>query len=186
MDAPTATSSLQPSPLQLTPAGLVGVVLCWTMPCAALLAMMAASQWPKYNSVSVAAKNAVTGKGDEVPKDIIRRQTARASQKPTSTDRLLQFATWFCFVAPLMWAFASQEDPTAAEQLTMWWDISWTQLTDGKLNLNFQIACSLLLIERLTYTWVGLPCPGTRIPPATVKPLRILAWCRSTRSPTAT
>ena len=92
---------------------------------------------------------AVTGKGHTVPKDIHRR-----SESTNDVDRPLQLAILAFFALPLAWAVQTQQNPTAKQQVTNWARASYAQLTDGKINLNFQVACAALFVERICYTWV--------------------------------
>jgi len=142
---PPTPPPVEPSTM-LTPAGLLSVVVCWVLP--AVFLYLSSKE-----KISVAAKTAVSAKGTEVPKDIIRRQEALKSQSQSFMDKLLAFGTWFFLVVPLVWAFATQESPTAAEQLGEWKSITLTHLADGQLSSAY-VACALLMIERLTYTWV--------------------------------
>ncbi len=94
-------------------------------------------------------RTALTAKGDVVPKDVVRR-----SESENGSDRPLQLLTLAFFVVPLLWVFQTQEAPTAKAQLISWCATSWAQLTDGKINIDFQIACACLFVERICYTWV--------------------------------
>ena len=106
---------------------------------------------PKRRLSTITKKDA---KGKEVPKDVVRRMEAEAEDPNNGVDRPLQLACIAAIVVPLAWAGATQEAPTAGEQLSGWASDSWTQLTDGKLTASFQLAAALLFIERLCYTWV--------------------------------
>ena len=106
---------------------------------------------PKRRLSTITKKDA---KGKEVPKDVVRRMEAEAEDPNNGVDRPLQLACIAARVVPLAWAGATQEAPTAGEQLSGWAADSWTQLTDGKLTASFQLAAALLFIERLCYTWV--------------------------------
>ena len=106
---------------------------------------------PKRRLSTITKKDA---KGKEVPKDVVRRMEAEAEDPNNGVDRPLQLACIAAIVVPLAWAGATQEAPTAGEQLSGWASDSWTQLTDGKLTLPFQLAVAALSIERLCYTWV--------------------------------
>ena len=44
----------------------------------------------------------------------------------------------FGLVAPIVWAVYTQQGPTGREQLNSWAETSYAQLTDGKINPNFQ------------------------------------------------
>jgi len=90
----------------------------------------------------------------QVPLDIDRRKSAKAEDTNNGVDRPLQLVCIAAIVLPVVWACATQQGPTVAEQLTEWGSVSWGQLTDGKMNLHFQVAAALLFIERLCYTWV--------------------------------
>ena len=133
--------------LSLSPEALLAIGLCWVLP--AVLMFVTRSE------KSPAAQSTLDGTGKEVPKDVIRRQEALAAKEATTLmDRVLQIGTWGGLIAPLVWVFATQENPTAKEQVSYWVSVSWAQLTNGQLTPNFQIAAALLFIERATYTWV--------------------------------
>lgn len=89
-----------------------------------------------------------------MPLDVERRKSAKAEDTNNGIDRPLQLLCIAGMVLPLVWAVATQKGPTVGEQLTEWATVSWGQFTDGKINLNFQIAVAALFIERLCYTWV--------------------------------
>ncbi|KAL1528624.1 hypothetical protein AB1Y20_009962 [Prymnesium parvum] len=121
---------------------------CWAVPAFLLLSRA------KTTVGSPLAKKAKTATGKEVPKDVIRRQEAYASQSTSVLDRVLQISVWGGLIIPMVWVFATQESPSASEQLTTWFNLSLAQLTNGKITANFQVAAFLLFIERATYTWV--------------------------------
>ena len=99
-------------------------------------------------------KAAVTATGAEVPRDVARRLEAESADASNGVDRPLQMLCISLLVVPQAWVFATQENPTAVEQLSAWGSVTYGQLTDGKITFSFQLACALLFIERMCYTWV--------------------------------
>jgi len=142
-----------PEPESTLLSTLAAVLVCWVLPAVAVLrSQMATPELsPKRRLSTITKKDA---KGKEVPKDVVRRMEAEAEDPNNGVDRPLQLACIAAIVVPLAWAGATQEAPTAGEQLSGWASDSWTQLTDGKLTASFQLAAALLFIERLCYTWV--------------------------------
>ena len=98
-------------------------------------------------------QTAVTATGQKVPKDVQRRKEAEAVCPTKGVDRPLQLLCVAFLVLPHVWVFATQESPSALEQIHGWMAASWAQLTDGKINPDFQFAILLLSIERGCYTW---------------------------------
>ena len=94
------------------------------------------------------------GSLSQVPLDVERRKSAKAEDGNNGIDRPLQMVCIAAMVLPLLWAGMTQESPSAREQISEWLTVSWNQLTDGKINLSFQLAVAALFIERLCYTWV--------------------------------
>jgi len=116
---------------------------------------------PTHNASDAAAerlglikKTAKTATGEEVPKDVLRRKEAEAVDAKGGVDRPLQMLCIASLVLPIAWSFATQESPTASEQIQGWARASWNQLTDGVINPDFQVAVAALFIERICYTWV--------------------------------
>eukprot|EP00965_Chrysotila_dentata_P210615 6185993-Pleurochrysis_carterae.AAC.6 len=81
-----------------------------------------------------------TASGEEVPKDVLRRKEAEALDARKGVDRPLQFLCALAVVLPYAWAFATQESPSAYNQVNSWAQRSWMQLTDGVINPDFQAA----------------------------------------------
>ena len=92
--------------------------------------------------------------GEEVPIDSERRREAAASNPNKEADRKLQASLCTFFCVPYLWACATQENPTVSAQIAGWVEHSWSQLTDNKATLHFQLAFCALLSERLCYTWI--------------------------------
>ena len=145
--APPPAPVAAPAGLTFSPEAMLAIAVCWVLP-AVLTFVTRAEKSPT-------AQSTLDGTGKEVPKDVVRRQEALANKEATTLmDRVLQVGTWVGLIVPMVWVFATQENPTAKEQVAYWVNVSWAQLTNGQLTPNFQIAAALLFIERATYTWV--------------------------------
>jgi len=142
--------------LPITFETLLAILVCWITPIAVYTFMTA-------HTISEEGKRAaVTGKGDTVHMDIERRKQAEAADpvQKKENDRKLQLLMWVYFLVPYYWAWQTQENPTAREQVRTWAEQSWSQLTDHQVTFHFQLAVFALLTERLCYTWVHTFSPS--------------------------
>jgi hypothetical protein len=130
---------------------LISIMACWVLPTAFWFITTQHS-----TSGAGASTSAKTATGEAVPKDIERRKVALAADEAPKKqrDRMLQAVIAAYVLLPLLWAVQTQTNPTVSEQFSDWMLKSWTQLTDNRVTLHFQLAVAALSIERLCYTWV--------------------------------
>ena len=131
---------------------LMAVLICWVLPLMLLVLVGNNDQKQAQDG----QRKAVTGAGTVVNLDIERRKEAESMDavEKKSSDRKLQLLMLLYAVVPIAWAWQTQESPTVGEQIGEWASLSWTQLTDGRATVHFQLAFAALCIERACYTWV--------------------------------
>ena len=143
--------------LPITFEALVSIFVCWVLP-AVLYTFMNAH---RKEEEETGRRLFTTGEGGkEVPMDVERRKEAEKMEGKKITDRKLQALCVLYFVVPYLWAWQTQENPTASEQVSTWLQQSWSQLADHQVTLHFQLAFVALLSERLCYTWVHTFSPS--------------------------
>ena len=130
---------------------LMAALICWVLPLVAMLLL-----GNKEQQAEDGQRKAVTGAGTVVNLDIERRKEAESMDavEKKSSDRKLQLLMLMYAFLPIGWAWQTQENPTVGEQVGEWASLSWTQLTDGRATVHFQLAFTALCVERACYTWV--------------------------------